>query len=186
MLPVLFHVTNMTVIMDIVKNTLTTTITWSPAFSGITGMYPSNIVRNGKQHIGFREFLMTLTGWENMILEICIVFLSLQVTYLLMESVVLYIKNMVCDRCIRTVRRELEKLHWEIVRIELGKAAINAQPNNENLEQIARVLLENGFELIIDRESRIVSYIKASIAQMIHHAENPSGTSSSRNTLPMC
>ena len=36
----------------------------------------------------------------------------------------IHIKNMVCDRCTRVVRDELEKLGLEVDRVELGKATL--------------------------------------------------------------
>jgi AraC family transcriptional regulator len=61
----------------------------------------------------------------------------------------LYIKNMVCNRCIRVVREELEKLGLRIRRIELGEVDI-AGRKVINTSRVRDVLLRNGFELIED------------------------------------
>jgi len=90
-----------------------------------------------------------------------------------MKTTVLHVKNMVCDRCISTVRSELEKLHWQVDEVELGKAVIEGEPTEEELQKIAEVLEENGFALVIDREQQIVKDIKAAIVRLIHHSEEP-------------
>ncbi len=86
---------------------------------------------------------------------------------------VLHIKNMVCDRCIRTVRSELERLQWKVEEVELGRAVIEGVPTEEELEKIAATLLANGFELVTDREEQIVKDIKATVVRLIHHSEEP-------------
>ena len=37
----------------------------------------------------------------------------------------LYIKNMVCDRCIKVVSEELTNLGYEVIKIKLGEAVID-------------------------------------------------------------
>ncbi len=90
-----------------------------------------------------------------------------------METSVLHIKNMVCDRCISTVRQELEKLEWKVKEVELGKAVIEGEPTEDDMTRIAEVLKENGFDLVIDREQQIIKDIKADIVRLIHHSEEP-------------
>ncbi len=90
-----------------------------------------------------------------------------------MATTILHIKNMVCDRCISTVRTELEKLHWQVDKVELGKAVIEGEPTEEELQKIADTLQENGFALVIDREQQIVKDVKAVIVRLIHHSEEP-------------
>jgi AraC-like DNA-binding protein len=80
---------------------------------------------------------------------------------------------MVCDRCISTVRAELEKLNWKVEKVELGKAVIEGIPSEEDLATIAETLHASGFDLVIDREDQIVKDIKATIVRLIHHSEEP-------------
>ncbi len=90
-----------------------------------------------------------------------------------METSVLHIKNMVCDRCISTVKRELEKLQWDVVDIKLGQATVKGHPTEKDLTKIEQVLHENGFNLVTDREKQIINDIKATIVRLIHHSEEP-------------
>ena len=76
---------------------------------------------------------------------------------------------MVCNRCIKAVRGEIEGLGFTINSIELGEVRINEMPDNKDLEQIGKVLAENGFELISDRKSWIINRIKTLIIEYIHY-----------------
>lgn len=81
----------------------------------------------------------------------------------------LLIKNMVCDRCIRTVRDELEKAGEQVVEIELGRAEIKGEPDEERINKIRDILISSGFELIDDKKSAIVDYIRKLIIEEIQH-----------------
>ncbi len=78
-----------------------------------------------------------------------------------------YIKNMVCDRCIRVVREELEKLGLKVERVELGKAEVAADSATTDLEAVKRVLKENGFEYLEDRKAQSVEQMKTLIIELI-------------------
>lgn len=80
----------------------------------------------------------------------------------------LYIKNMVCNRCIKVVREELEKLGLQVQNIELGKVIVTADENQlPDLKEIKRVLEENGFELLEDKKVQTVERIKTLIIELI-------------------
>lgn len=81
----------------------------------------------------------------------------------------LHIKNMVCNRCIKVVKEEIEKLHYCIEKIELGEVVITSDKEKINLEKIKKVLEENGFELIDSRNANIIERIKILIINLIHH-----------------
>ncbi len=72
----------------------------------------------------------------------------------------LLVKNMVCDRCIRTVREELEKIGIQVNEIELGRVGINGEPDEKLMESIRAILTQNGFELIDDKKTALVDYIR--------------------------
>lgn len=84
----------------------------------------------------------------------------------------LYIKNMVCPRCITVVKEELEKLEVKIISIELGEV-ITEQPKTElPLEQISEVLNKNGFEFIHDARVKIIENIKKEIISVIYEYDS--------------
>jgi len=83
----------------------------------------------------------------------------------------LIIKNMVCDRCIKVVKEELEKLGFDIKSIKLGEAVIKNAPENFPYEVVKTVLGKNGFELLEGRKARIIEQVKIELIKLIHAEE---------------
>jgi len=81
----------------------------------------------------------------------------------------LYIKNMVCDRCVKVVKDELEKLGLTVNKITLGEAEVE-NPDHIDKTVIAHTLEASGFELLEDKNIRLVERIKTFIIQLIHHS----------------
>jgi len=83
------------------------------------------------------------------------------------ESNLLHIKNMVCNRCISTVQVILAQHNVAFKSIRLGTIELQRSIDTQEL-----VLLENefkkvGFEIISEKNERIVKQIKALILQQI-------------------
>lgn len=89
-----------------------------------------------------------------------------------MNSTMLHIKNMVCNRCIKVVKEEFAKLKLNIVDIELGKVIVSTQLSNDKIEEVRKVLDENGFELIDDKKSQLINRIKNLIIEQIHYSDS--------------
>ncbi len=89
----------------------------------------------------------------------------------MVKPITIYIKNMVCNRCIKVVKEELTKLNIEIDKIELGRVYITSALTNKIKEQIKTTLSDNGFELINDKKSRLIDRIKTLIIEKIHHTD---------------
>jgi AraC-like DNA-binding protein len=87
-----------------------------------------------------------------------------------MKRKTLHIKNMVCNRCIKVVQEELEKLHYVVEKIELGEVELVSKRNEIDLKKIKKTLTENGFELIDSRNANLIERIKISIINTIHHS----------------
>lgn len=85
------------------------------------------------------------------------------------SSTVLFVKNMVCDRCIRVVREELVGLGFDVRRVELGEAELGGAVSDTERTQIREHLAQNGFELIEDKNARIIEAIKTAIITLVHH-----------------
>jgi len=84
-----------------------------------------------------------------------------------------HIRNMVCDRCIRVVREELTRAGYSVVQVALGEATIG-DLKKADLPEIRGILLANGFELIEDRNARIIEQVKASVISLIR-SDGPAG-----------
>lgn len=83
----------------------------------------------------------------------------------------LYIKNMVCPRCIAAVREALTESGAEVMSVTLGEAEIVGEPDDGRKREIAARLEKAGFELLEDRRSRIISSVKNGIVELIYAHE---------------
>lgn len=84
----------------------------------------------------------------------------------------LFIKHMVCNRCIMVVRQELEKLGLDVKSVTLGEVTLGKEPTAEARRQIESVLIPLGFKVIDDKKSRIIEKIKTIIIDLVHHHDN--------------
>lgn len=74
---------------------------------------------------------------------------------------------MVCGRCIKVVREELEKLGYQIRSIDLGTVEFEGSPAID-LAKISAALKQEGFELIDDESTQMINRIKTLIIKQIH------------------
>lgn len=79
---------------------------------------------------------------------------------------------MVCNRCIRVVKEDLEKEGLTVESIELGKVSVQGVLNKTELAHIASLLQESGFELMGDKQSKIIESIKRYVIEHIHHQKD--------------
>lgn len=84
----------------------------------------------------------------------------------------IYIKNMVCNRCIMVVEGILQQLGIETVSVTLGEAVLAAEPDKTTLEKLKEALQAVGFELIDDRRSRLIEQIKNVVIELVHHSDH--------------
>ncbi|MDR1092379.1 MAG: AraC family transcriptional regulator [Prevotella sp.] len=89
-----------------------------------------------------------------------------------MSTGILYIKNMVCDRCKIVVKSELEKLGIIPLHIDLGEVTLTSPLNDEQKTSIKNRLDSLGFELINDKKSRLIEQIKTTIIELVHYNNN--------------
>lgn len=88
----------------------------------------------------------------------------------------LFVKNMVCNRCIMVVQDELEKLGLDYTNVKLGEVNLTKELTPEERDALENVLVPLGFELIDDKKSRIIEKIKNIIIDLVHHQDNDSKT----------
>ncbi len=83
----------------------------------------------------------------------------------------LFIKNMVCDRCIMVVGETLKNSGLHPASVVLGEAEIEEPELNKNqLLQLNTALKNAGFELLEGRRSRMVEMVKTAIIELVHHS----------------
>jgi AraC family transcriptional regulator len=83
----------------------------------------------------------------------------------------LYIKNMVCDRCILVVRQQLDSLELEYSNIKLGEVELTVEPSAGKIQSLRELLVNAGFELLDDKKARLVEQVKNAIISLIHSKE---------------
>lgn len=84
----------------------------------------------------------------------------------------LFIKNMVCDRCVLIVKQRLTALSIDFSTVELGVLRLNKPLSEEQLLALKADLSILGFELLHDRKASLVSQIKSAIIGYIHSDED--------------
>lgn len=84
----------------------------------------------------------------------------------------LFIKNMVCNRCIMAVQQELDKLGLTAENIRLGEVILEKELATEQKVELENALNTLGFDLIDDKKSRIIEKIKNIIIEVVHHQDN--------------
>ncbi|RKY91359.1 MAG: AraC family transcriptional regulator [Ignavibacteriae bacterium] len=85
-----------------------------------------------------------------------------------MPTTILRIKNMVCPRCSKVVKEELDKLGYTTTIERLGSARIEYSQNYPDINKISQMLEKNGFELLIDKNAKIIDNIKTLIIDLIY------------------
>lgn len=76
---------------------------------------------------------------------------------------------MVCDRCKRVVREELEALGLSVERVELGEVVTGTLPPTVTMAMIRQRLQANGFDLIDDRKQVLVEHMKILLINEIQY-----------------
>lgn len=80
----------------------------------------------------------------------------------------LRIKNMVCSRCIKVVKEDLDKLGYKTTVEQLGYVIIEHSEIKPNIEKVVQTLKQNGFELLHDKNAEIIENIKTLIIDLIY------------------
>jgi len=92
------------------------------------------------------------------------------------SMVTLFIKNMVCDRCVLVVAGELKKIGINAQKITLGEVTLEKELTADQKEQLHQALLDLGFEPIDSKKGRIIEKIKTVIINMVHHSDHDEKT----------
>src|SRR5215213_8853635 len=80
----------------------------------------------------------------------------------------LFVKNMVCNRCIMVVKQQLGALDIAYSNVELGVIKLNAPVSADKAAALKNELSTVGFELVDDRKTSLVTQAKSAIIQFVH------------------
>lgn len=86
----------------------------------------------------------------------------------------LHIKNMVCNRCIMVVTKQLEQLGLHPLSVELGIVTLPDKITDEIYQSVKEALEPFEFELIDDKKSQTIEQIKNTIIELVHYNGNDS------------
>lgn len=86
----------------------------------------------------------------------------------LMESTVIYIRNMVCDRCVMVVRDLLREMGMEPSDVRLGEAVLARPLSAAERVSLDEALRRLGFALIDGRRERLAERIRTLIIELVH------------------
>lgn len=84
---------------------------------------------------------------------------------------------MVCDRCIRVVRQDLENIGIKVSKTELGYVELAEQVNTFQFQAIKHTLQNSGFELITDQRLAIVEQIKLLVINEVYQLNTDKNSS---------
>jgi AraC family transcriptional regulator len=88
-----------------------------------------------------------------------------------METVTLKIKNMVCPRCIKVVREDMERLGLEVISVGLGEATVKSKEGPIDMPAIREVLQSEGFDILEDTQAVLVEQTKIAIINLIYSGQ---------------
>jgi copper chaperone CopZ len=72
----------------------------------------------------------------------------------------LYIKNMVCNRCINAVKSLLEEMNISYSSVQLGEVAIERNLSQKQIAILKEKLAKLGFELLDDVKQKMIEKMK--------------------------
>lgn len=78
----------------------------------------------------------------------------------------LFIKGMVCQRCIMVVKSELEAMGLSTQKVELGEVTVISAKETVDTDLVAEKLLPLGFQLLEDRKLALVKKLKELVAEV--------------------
>lgn len=89
-----------------------------------------------------------------------------------MSNSTLFIKNMVCNRCILVVQTAFEKHDFSPVNVSLGKVILGKEITSIEKQIINSFLAPYDFKLLEDKKDRIIEQIKSLIIELVQEKNN--------------
>ncbi len=83
----------------------------------------------------------------------------------------LYIKNMVCNRCIMVVKQELENMKLQPLHVAMGEVELKKPLTKKQELQLNTKLKSLGFELLDNQKQKQIEKIKSLLIQKVQSGE---------------
>lgn len=84
----------------------------------------------------------------------------------------IFVKNMVCPRCIKAVEVSLEEQSIEYINVELGKVCLQNKLSASQKGLLKEKLEVLGFELLEDKQNQIIELVKSTLIHLIQEDGN--------------
>jgi AraC family transcriptional regulator len=84
------------------------------------------------------------------------------------ETREIVIKNMVCSRCLKVIRQNLEGLGVAVLDLQLGWGKLRFPKGRVSLSQIEEVLKEDEFELVKNKDEKVSESVKLALIGMVN------------------
>jgi len=80
-----------------------------------------------------------------------------------------WIKNMVCNRCLKVIKQELQELGVTVLSLELGRLLVEApkKTSSEIVDAVTTVLHANDFEIVQKEEEMLVERMKIILIEQL-------------------
>lgn len=88
-------------------------------------------------------------------------------------SAKVYVKNMVCPRCISAVKALLDNLDIPFLSVRLGEINLPEPISDLKSTEFSKELENLGFALVSDRKSRLIAQMKKLVIDKIHYSKDP-------------
>lgn len=85
----------------------------------------------------------------------------------------LYIRNMACESCKIVVRKSLEKLNIQPIRVELGEADIKGKLSAEKKQKLNKEIGKAGLEVVESKEVILVEKIRQYVIEYVNMTKLP-------------
>jgi AraC-like DNA-binding protein len=84
---------------------------------------------------------------------------------------IIYIKNMVCQRCIMAVKQVLTALEIVPNHVDMGEIELKEPLTASELDKLAKALLPIGFELLDNQKQQLIEKLKSSLIQKVQSGD---------------
>lgn len=91
---------------------------------------------------------------------------------LAIKYMLIYIKNMVCNRCKQAVRTTLEEMGLQPVQVELGEVELQEENISSVKDELIKKLQNQGFDLLDDKRTQTIEKVKNLITDLVHNKNN--------------
>jgi AraC-like DNA-binding protein len=78
---------------------------------------------------------------------------------------------MVCSRCQKVVRKELEALGLHPLSVGLGEVTLQEPAAQVDQAAVGAALARHGFRLLDDKKAQVIEKIKSTVIEAIHHRQ---------------